>query len=190
MRILAFAAFVMLTVSCGAQSFDDMRLVILGGKSNTNWHGQADLQGLQFELGRSMSPQATIALTGGIANVWQPRSWFGDQHGGGNESVRALTAAVRFRYTPRPSSIVRPYLEVATGPMIAERRVPASTSHFNFMSDVGAGLLLNAQGRNPVFAGYRFMHISNGGFSPRNSGWNVSAVVVGAQLRIDTPRPR
>jgi len=61
--------------------------------------------------------------------------------------------------------------------------VPASTSRFNFMSQAGAGFVFNAAGRMPVFAGYRFVHISNGGYAPRNPGLNVSTVVVGLQLR-------
>jgi hypothetical protein len=51
-----------------------------------------------------------------------------------------------------------------------------------------AGFVYNVGGRVPVFAGYRFLHISNGGYAPRNPGLNVSAAVFGVQLRSARPR--
>ncbi|HEY0372716.1 MAG TPA: acyloxyacyl hydrolase [Thermoanaerobaculia bacterium] len=180
----------LLAMSLSAQTFDDLRVVGAGGKSITNWHGQADLQLLQVELGHSLSPRTTVAIVAGVANLWQPRSWFGDFYRDGNEPVRALTASVLVRHAWRPNARVRPYLETASGPFAAEKRVPASTSRFNFMTQAGGGLIFNAAGRMPVFAGYRLLHISNGGYSPRNPGLNVSAAVVGVQLRSAMPRQR
>ncbi len=191
MRSFAIAAFALLAMtSSSAQTFDDMSLVAGGGKSSANWHGQADVQLLQFELGHALSPRTTVALVGGAVNLWQPRSWFGDQYGDGNETVRALNASLLLRHAFRSGSNVRPYIEVASGPMIAEKRVPASTSRFNFMSQAGAGLVFNGGGRMPLLVGYRFLHISNGGYAPRNPGLNVSAAVVGVQLRTAMPRRR
>ncbi len=183
MRSFTIAVCVVLAVSVSAQTFDDVRFIAAGGKSNTNWHGQADVQLLQFELGHSLSPRTTIAVVGGLANLWQPRSWFGDLYGDGNENVRALSLSLLIRRAWRERSNVHPYVELATGPMVAEKRVPAATSRFNFMSEAGAGFVFNASGRMPVFAGYRMMHISNGGYAPRNPGLNVSAAVFGVQLR-------
>ncbi len=173
-----------------AQTIDDVRVVAAGGKSSATWHGQADLQLLQLELGHALSPRTTVALVAGAVNLWQPRSWFGDQYRDGNESVRGVSGSVLVRHTWRPGARFRPYLEGATGPMVAEKRVPASTSRFNFMSQAGAGFVLNSDGRLPVFAGYRYLHISNGGYSPRNPGLNFSAAVIGVQLRSSTPRRR
>lgn len=177
-------------VSTFAQAIDDLRVVAAGGKSSTTWHGQADLQLLQLELGHALSPRTTVALVAGAVNLWQPRSWFGDLYHDGNESVRGVAGSVLVRHTWRPGARLRPYIEGATGPMVAQKRVPASTSRFNFMSQAGAGFLLNGDGRVPVFAGYRFLHISNGGYSPRNPGLNVSAAVIGVQLRNAMPRRR
>lgn len=190
MRNFTLAVLALFSLTASAQTFDEIRLVAAGGKSSTTWHGQADVQLLQLELGHTLSPRTTVAVTGGAVNLWQPRSWFGDQFGDGNESVRALAASVLVRHAWRAGSRVRPYIEGATGPMIAEKRVPASTSRFNFMTQAGAGLILNAGGRVPVFTGYRFLHISNGGYSPRNPGLNVSAFVVGLQVRSATQRRR
>ncbi len=184
MRSFTIAVCVVLfAVSVSAQTIDDVRLVAAGGKSNTNWHGQADLQLLQLELGHSLSPRTTIAVVGGLANLWQPRSWFGDLYDDGNENVRAVSLSLLVRRAWRETSNVHPYAELATGPLVAEKRVPAATSRFNFMSQAGGGFMFNANGRMPVFAGYRILHISNAGYADRNPGLNVSAVVFGVQLR-------
>lgn len=188
MRSFTIAALALLSFSLSGQTFNDIRLVGVGGRSATNWHGQADMQMLQLELGHAFSPRTTVALVAGAANLWQPKSWFGDLYGDGHESVHALSASLLVRRTFRTQSRIRPFLEGATGPMLAEKRVPASTSRFNFVTHAGAGFVLNGNGRMPVFAGYRFMHISNGGYAPRNPGINVSAVVVGVQLRSARPR--
>ena len=67
--------------------------------------------------------------------------------------------------------------------MWAEKAIPASTSRFNFSSQLGAGVVLMPQARFPVMVGYRFAHLSNGGYSPRNPGFNISTIVVGVQVR-------
>ncbi|HVE71424.1 MAG TPA: acyloxyacyl hydrolase [Thermoanaerobaculia bacterium] len=190
MRKLAIVLATLLATSASAQAFDDIRLYVLGGKSTTTWHGQADLQALNLELGHALTPRTTVGVVIAPVNLWQPRSWFGDQFGDGNESVRALSAALLLRHKWREGHSIQPYIEVATGPMYAEKRVPASTSRFNFVSQGGAGVVFNGDGRFPFFAGYRVMHISNGGYAPRNPGLNVGAAVVGVQLRSATTRRR
>jgi Lipid A 3-O-deacylase (PagL) len=190
MRNFTIAVMMLFAVSTPAQTIDDVRLVAAGGKSISTEHGQADLQLLQIELGHALSPRTTVALVAGAVNLWQPRSWFGDVYRDGNESVRGLAGSVLVRRTWRPGARFRPYLEAATGPLVAEKQVPASTSRFNFMSQAGAGVILNGGSRMPIFAGYRFLHISNGGYSPRNPGLNVSVAVVGVQVRTAMPRRR
>lgn len=190
MARFAFLLMTVLAVSASGQTFDDIRVYAIGGKSTTTWHGQADLQALNLELGRALSPRTSVGLVVAPMNLWQPRSWFGDQFGDGNESVRALSASLLVRRTFRVQSSIQPYLEMSTGPMIAEKQVPASTSRFNFITQGGAGVVFNARGRFPLFAGYRVIHISNGGYAPRNPGLNVGAAVLGVQLRSATRRPR
>lgn len=183
MRSFLVAGFALFAVSVSAQTLNDLRVVAVAGKSTTNWHGQADLQLLQLELGHALSTRTTVAVVVGAANVWQPRSWFGDQYGDGSEVVRGLSMSLLLRRSFRERSTIRPYVELATGPIVAEKRVPAATSRFNFMSQAGGGVVFNADGRVPVFAGYRFLHISNGGYASRNPGLNVSAAVIGLQFR-------
>jgi hypothetical protein len=117
-------------------------------------------------------------------SLWQPRSWFGDQFGDGNETVRALAASLLVRYRLNTdSSRLQYYGEAAMGPMWAEKAIPASTSRFNFSTQFGVGAVLMPRARFPVMVGYRFEHLSNGGYSPRNPGFNISTVVVGVQVR-------
>jgi Lipid A 3-O-deacylase (PagL) len=180
---LALLLAAVVSLPATAATFDDIRLYAAGGKSTTTWHGQADVQMLNLELGRALSPRTSVGLVLAPVNLWQPRSWFGDQFGDGNESVRAMSASLLVRRSFRVETSVQPYLELSTGPMFAEKRVPAATSRFNFITQGGAGVVFNAQGRFPLFAGYRVLHISNGGYAPRNPGLNIAAVVAGVQLR-------
>jgi hypothetical protein len=155
-----------------------------GGQSHRTWHGQADVQALNLEIGKALSPRTEVAFVASPMNLWQPRSWFGDRFGDGNENVRAVAASLLVRYRLNvDSSRMQFYGEAATGPMWAEKAIPASTSRFNFSTQFGAGVVLMPHARIPLMAGYRFQHLSNGGYSPRNPGFNISAIVVGLQIR-------
>ena len=157
---------------------------VAGGQSHRTWHGQADIEALNLEIGKTLSPRTEIAFVASPMNLWQPRSWFGDQFGDGNENVRALAASLLVRYRLNvDSSRIQFYGDAGIGPMWAEKAIPASTSRFNFSTQFGAGVVLMPHARFPVLAGYRFQHLSNGGYSPRNPGFNISAMVVGVQFR-------
>jgi hypothetical protein len=180
-------AILLATFLCGARAdgatAGRLGILVAGGKSITSWHGQADLEVMTFEFARPLSDRTDLAFAVAPVNLWQPRSWFGDQYGDGNENVRALSASLLLRRRFNSDSRhAQWYLEGGTGPMWAERRVPASTSRFNFITQAGAGVILWPKNRISVIAGYRFHHISNGGYSPRNPGLNVSALVMGLQL--------
>jgi hypothetical protein len=162
----------------------DVTVYASGGQSGKTRHGQATVSALHIELGRALSPRAEVAFVLAPMNFDQPLSWFGEQFGEGNEDVRALSGSLLIRYkfnvdSPR----VQFYGEAGTGPMYAEKAVPASTSRFNFVSQFGAGVVLMPRARFPLIAGYRFLHISNGGYSPRNPGLNISSVILGVRWR-------
>lgn len=161
-----------------------MAVSVAGGQSHKTWHGQADVQAVNFELGKALSPRTEVAFVASPMNLWQPRSWFGDQFGDGNETVHAIAASVLVRHRLNvDSSRIQFYGEAATGPMWAEKAIPASTSRFNFVTQFGAGVVLMPRSRFPLLAGYRFQHLSNGGYSPRNPGFNISTIVLGLQIR-------
>jgi hypothetical protein len=150
------------------------------GQSPKTWHGQAELQALNIEFAHALSPRTDVALVVSPTELDQPRSWFGDDYGDGNERVRAIAASLLLRRTfNRDPSRVHVYGEASTGPMYADKPVPASTSRFNVVTQFGAGVVLLPHSRFPVLAGYRFEHVSNGGYAPRNPGLNFSSVVFG-----------
>lgn len=147
---------------------------LAGGRATMDSHGEADLRALNLELVRPLSPRTDVAFVLSPMSIRQPRSWFGDQYGDGDEAVRAIGGSIVLRRRFGRAF----YLETGTGPMYAEKAVPASTSRFNFATLGGAGFVLSR-----FTLGYRFQHISNGGYSPRNPGMNVSALILGLRLR-------
>jgi hypothetical protein len=171
--------------SVAAAQTPELSVYALKGQSNETWHGQADLDALNIELGRAISPRTDVAFVLAPARLWQPKSWFGDDFNDGNENVRALSGSllVRRRFNV-DSSRVQWYGEASTGPMWAEKAVPASTSRFNFVTQFGAGVVLLPKARLPIVAGYRFLHLSNGGYSPRNPGLNFSSLTLGVRVHI------
>ncbi|HYC59272.1 MAG TPA: acyloxyacyl hydrolase [Thermoanaerobaculia bacterium] len=178
-RLLVLAFFFPLLASA-----QHVLISAAGGQSHKTWHGQADVQALNIEIGKTFSPRTEVAFVVSPMSLWQPRSWFGDQFGDGNETVRAIAAAVLLRHRLNvDSSRIHFYGEVASGPMWAEKAIPASTSRFNFSTQFGTGIVLMPRRRYPLLVGYRFAHLSNGGYSPRNPGFNISEVVLGVQVR-------
>jgi hypothetical protein len=179
--------FVLLLALVPSIAFAEVSHVVIsgaGGQSHKTWHGQADIQSLNIELGKALSPRTEVAFVVSPMNLWQPRSWFGDQFGDGNETVRAIAASALVRHRLNvDSSRMQFYGEAATGPMWAEKAIPASTSRFNFSTAFGAGVVLMPRARFPLMIGYRFTHLSNGGYSPRNPGFNISMIVAGVQVR-------
>ena len=176
----AFLVVLAFALTTSAQTFDRIAVNAAGGKSVTTWHGQATVESLNIELLRPLSKHYDVAFVVSPMQIRQPRSWFGDQFGDGEENVRALAGSILFRRTWRETSDRASfYAEAGTGPMWSERRVPASTSRFNFHSQFGAGVVLFPQSRAGIIVGYRFGHISNGGYAPRNPGLNVSSLVIG-----------
>jgi lipid A 3-O-deacylase len=170
-------------------SAQTIEVSLTGGKSITTWHGQADLQAVKFALLRPISPHSDLQFMIAPVSIWQPRSWFGNEFHDGNEKVRALSAAILYRRSFNlDSSRMHYYADIGTGPLYAEKGIPASTSRFNFMTQAAAGIVLLPNAKTPVLLGYRFLHISNGGYSPRNPGINISSVEIGVRFRTATKR--
>ncbi len=185
-----FAVLVtLLALSASAQSIQNVEVSLAGGKSITTWHGQADLQAVHVSLVHPLSNRTDVMFDVVPVTLWQPRSWFGSEFHDGNERVRAIATTLMLRRTfHRQSNRLQWFLEAGTGPMIAEKRVPASTSRFNFMSQGGVGVVLMPNARVPLLLAYRFLHISNGGYAPRNPGLNVSSAMIGLRFRTATKR--
>ncbi len=187
-RLIPFF-FTLFAITASAQPTGNIELSLAGGKSLTSWHGQADFQALNLAFVHPISPRTDVSLVLAPIALWQPRSWFGSLYQDGNESVHAVSAALLMRRTfNRDSSRVHYYIEGGTGPMWAEKRVPASTSRFNFMSQAGAGVVWMPNSRLPLILGCRYAHISNGGYAPRNPGLNLPSLILGVRFRTATTR--
>jgi hypothetical protein len=184
MRHITIVALVLLPLMADAQATRDVSVYAVGGKSMTSWHGQAEVTALNIELARSLSPRTDVGFVFTPMTVRQPRSWFGNAYGDGNENVNALSGSLLVRRLFGTwHERLRLYAEGSTGPMWAQRRVPASTSRFNFVTQAGAGLILMPRSAMPLMVGVRFMHISNAGYAPRNPGLNVTSLVIGLRMR-------
>ena len=182
--LLFVVASLVATCAFAADPVRDPRALTIfaaGGRSIQNWHGQATFESIHFEWSQPWRWKTQLAFDVAPYAIRQPRSWFGDQYHDGDENVRAISAAAIVRRTFRPDSMVRTYLEIGTGPMVANRRVPAATSHFNMATQAGFGVILMSRDVG-LYAGYRFWHVSNGGIASRNPGYNVNGIVIGSRL--------
>jgi opacity protein-like surface antigen len=171
----------------------DFNVYFGDARSETNRHGQSRFRTMSFELtGRPRLlesidrylPDARAGVDIDYSDVRQPRSWFGYTYGDPDDSVRAEWAHFFFRnYWRTSSNTLRPYVDIGTGPMWSNRRIPAATSKLNFDSQLGLGVVIFPNARMPLYAGYRFSHISNGGLTGRNPGLNVNGFFVGTRVR-------
>ena len=188
--IVRFALLLLLSSPVFGSDFN----IYLGhATSDANRHGQSRFRMISFELTgqpRLMKyverylPNARAGADIDYSDVRQPRSWFGYTYGDPDDSVRAEWTHFFIRnYWRTSSNTLRPYADIGTGPMWSNRRIPAATSKFNFSSQLGLGVVIFPNARLPLYAGYRFFHISNGGLTGRNPGLNVNGFFIGTRVR-------
>jgi hypothetical protein len=194
-NLLRFAAVVLCSMSAFAATQPrEFNLYLGNAGSETNRHGQSRFRTISFELLTNPHyfkryldrwlPNARVGVDIDYADVRQPRSWFGHTYGDPDDSVRAEWAHFFVRqYWRASSNSLRPYVDIGTGPMWSNRRIPAATSKLNFNSQLGLGVVLFPAARVPLYVGYRFFHISNGGLTGRNPGLNVNGFFIGTNLR-------
>ena len=176
-RTLVLALLALLTLPSAGQPVET-GVSLLGGISAENWHGQVRVSAVYVEFTQRRYGRTEFAWVLSPMQFEQPSNWFGDGFGP-KDRMMAVSAAVQLRRRYRTASDrLQPYLELAGGPVWAERRVPAAASRFNFASQGGFGVMLAPRSKLPVSIGYRFLHISNGGYAPRNPGLNVSAFMI------------
>jgi hypothetical protein len=161
-----------------------LNVFLSGGRSIQNWHGQADVEAVNIEFNRDWSKRTEVGFVVSPTFIRQPRSWFGNAFGDPDETARALSGSLLIRHRFMiESKRMQPYIELSTGPMWATRRVPAATSHFNFISQGGFGVVFAPDRPMSFVIGYRMAHISNGGYAPRNPGLNIHTIVFGTRIR-------
>ncbi len=163
-----------------------LNLYAFGGKSMTGRIGQADIQAVNFEFGRAISRRTELGVVLSPMLIRQAKSGYDEQLGDGSRNVRAVAGSLFARYHfGDDTATFRPYVELSSGPMWSEKRVPAGTSRVNFLSQGGVGVTIHPKARYGVIVGWRFGHISNGWIEPdKNPGYNTNALVLGLQLRM------
>jgi opacity protein-like surface antigen len=72
-----------------------------------------------------------------------------------------------------------PYIEATAGPAGTNLKVKEIRSTFAFVAEAGAGVSYFVTPEMAISAGYRFQHISNGGASTPNRGFNSDSGVIG-----------
>jgi len=162
---------------------------VFGGKSMTGRIGQADIEAVNYELGHAISSRTEFGSVVTLMNIRQWKSGYDDQFGDGSHNVPAVSSSLFVRrHFGGGSSRVRPFVELSSGPVWSQKRVPAGTSRINFISQGGFGVTIHPSERYGVILGWRFGHISNGGIEgDKNPGYNTNALVVGVQFR---PMPK
>lgn len=96
-------------------------------------------------------------------------------------SATGLGIAPKLIYTWTGLSRVRPFVEGGGGPLWTDLggRVPEQPGQFNFLVWGGAGCAWAVRPSWTVQAGYRLVHISNGGTRLPNSGLNFGLPFLG-----------
>ncbi len=137
-------------------------------------------------FGVAAAPSWAITLTDPIGS-----GWYQGQIGLGAELLTFRTAepvtaygvgvTPKLIYTFTALNRWRPYLEGGGGPLWSDLggRVPEQPGQFNFAVWGGAGISWFLTPQWAIQAGYRFIHISNGGTRHPNSGLNAGMPFVG-----------
>lgn len=122
----------------------------------------------RVELGFSMDPWIVVR---------QPNH----RDGTGRETVSAAAVNVVARWFFADFRPFEPYLEIADGPSYARRRVPSSGTQFNFLTELGAGLVFRPRRGFSWQLGYRLVHFSNAGLGKHNPSWNFNGLLIGGR---------
>jgi len=137
-------------------------------------------------FGGATAPSWTMTLTDPVDS-----SWFSGQVALGFEllglgtsepvSAYGIGATPKLVYSFTAFNSVRPYLEGGGGPMWTDLggRVPEQPGQFNFVVWGGVGCAWFFTPQWAMHAGYRFVHISNGGTRSPNSGLNFGLPFIG-----------
>src|SRR5260221_58274 len=161
MKTRAFLLALLVALPAAAATREAANLYFSAGHNPSNLHGSSDFRSLTLEttfdwpLLRRWThlhdTEAGAALS--YHQIHQPRSWFGHTYGDPDDAVRGEALFFFARHHWRATSDGQPFVDLGTGPMWANRRVPAATSRFNFNSQLGGGVALCSSSRGPLLAG-------------------------------------
>jgi hypothetical protein len=153
---------------------------LAAGKSMNGVHGHGTFASVQLELSRRFLSRTEV--TSGIQPMFieQPSHFF-VADGKGNEHAIGIqsTLGIRHHFSGENAN-TRLFVELASGPLFTNKRVPTSSSRVNFYSYGTAGATFRARNGYAPYAGVRFGHISNAGIvADRNPGYNIASIVFG-----------
>lgn len=142
-------------------------------------------------FGAAVMPSWSMTLTDPIGS-----NWYRGQVALGAELLAFGTSepmtgygvgiAPKLQYTFVGLDRLRPYIEGGGGPLWTDLggRVPEQPGEFNFVVWGGAGNAWHLTPQWAIHAGYRFVHISNGGTREPNSGLNFGLPFAGLSYSI------
>jgi len=188
---LAAAAFAALALSSAARAEERPRTLsafVTFGQSfgERERHGFAEFGSIALVGGTFVSRRTELLIEAHpLFLVRQPRI----PPEGPRETVEAFALDVGVRWFPAPLSWrARPYVEVLEGPFYALRRVPATGSTFNFLTQAGLGAILPlGEGWHP-YVSWRWVHVSNAGTGHHNPDWDFSSLILGASVAVGRSR--
>jgi len=145
-------------------------------------HGFAEFGSVAIQWGRFVSARTELLVEAHpVFLVRQPKT----PPEGPRETVDAFALDLGIRWFPGPLAWrARPYVEFLEGPFYGLRRIPATGSAFNFLTQAGAGVVLPLGERWHPYVSYRWVHISNAGLGNHNPDWDFSTLLVGASLTV------
>ena len=145
-------------------------------------HGFAEFGSLAVQGGKFVSRRTELLIEAHpVFLVRQPKT----PPEGPRETVDAFALDLGVRWFPAPLAWrARPYVEFLEGPFYALRRVPATGSTFNFLTQAGLGVILPlGEGWHP-YVSWRWVHVSNAGTGKHNPDWDFSTLLFGASLTL------
>lgn len=90
---------------------------------------------------------------------------------------------INFRFIFRPTSRIKPFIQVGGGMIFFNKKMPVTESTFyNFTGDFGGGFyytLDRERQQKALVFGYRYFHISNFNTSKSNPGYNANIFYLG-----------
>jgi lipid A 3-O-deacylase PagL len=179
MRRFLLAAALAVTASLHAEELS-FRVSTSGGSSVVNRHGQATFESISFGVTRPFG-RFERGLMLGLDEIEQPKSFFASR-GVPNDRAHGVSLSLLLRRPFGSNHGLQPYAEVSSGPLWTDRPVPAATSHINFLTQAGAGVVVE-RAPIPLAVGFRVAHISNAGLAHHNPGWNVVSITTETAVR-------
>jgi lipid A 3-O-deacylase len=152
-----------------------------GGGEQNNIEGQPRISNLSFV---TFTPRLSILPFAPVGRGWLHgaletglEGWLQYYLKPRDETAEGLKAA--FRYHFLSSGALVPYLELTAGVGGSSLRVTEIRSTLNFVLEAGVGLSYFLTDDLALTAGYRFQHVSNGGTSDPNIGFESDTGTLG-----------